>query len=163
MRRLLLSLSADARSSGDAAVCKGLAPLNWTNAPSPLPHGWKGGFLPPPRSIYPAIRDAKAAIRWLRGQSDAAAPVLQGSVLAAEYVGAGGWSAGACTTAFLASQRAGDFTDEMDARTDPTYGTMVRTHVAAVVVVVGLLLVVVVAVVVLLFCCPSWWWWWWWW
>lgn len=72
-------------------------------------------FDPGPQAIYPAVRDSKAAIRWLRGVSEAGGALLQGSVLATDYVGAGGWSAGACTTAFLASQQEGDFTDEMNA------------------------------------------------
>jgi dienelactone hydrolase len=103
----------------------GLAPKNWSGVPSPLGHGWPGGFNPDPQHIYAAIRDTKAAIRWLRGVSEAGSPVLQGSVLASEYVGAGGWSSGACTTVFLASQKEGDFKDEMDASTDPTFNTMV--------------------------------------
>eukprot|EP00729_Bicosta_minor_P014258 gene14258-17867_t len=59
-----------------------------------------------------AVRDTKAAIRWLRGN-------------AADYFGAGGWSAGACTTVFLATQYEDDFKHEMDSSTDPTFGSLV--------------------------------------
>ena len=45
-----------------------LAPANWS-VPSPLPNTWEGGFKPAPQAIWPAIRDSKAAIRWLRGQA----------------------------------------------------------------------------------------------
>jgi acetyl esterase/lipase len=96
----------------------GLAPANWTGS-SPLPKGWKGGFLPKPQAIYPAIRDTKHAIRWLRGHA-AALNIDNGAFASA------GWSAGACTSVFLASQFESDFTDEMDATTDPTFHTMVR-------------------------------------
>ena len=47
---------------------KALAPANWTGK-TPI-KGWQGGFLPEPQAIYPAIRDTKAAIRWLRGERD---------------------------------------------------------------------------------------------
>ena len=64
------------------------------------------------------VRDSKAAIRWLRGQAGALN-------IDTAYFGAGGWSAGACTTAFLASQREWDFKTEMTAATDPTFATLV--------------------------------------
>jgi acetyl esterase/lipase len=64
----------------------GLAPANWTG-PSPLPKGWKGGFLPSPQAIYPAIRDTEHAIRWLRGQASSLN-------IDTEYFASGGWSAG---------------------------------------------------------------------
>ena len=67
----------------------GLAPTNWSAIPSPLGKGWKGGFLPSPQAIYPAVRDSKAAIRWLRGQG--AANALP-APLAPMHVSAGGWS-----------------------------------------------------------------------
>lgn len=41
----------------------GLAPANWTGN-TPLNKSWRGGFLPSPQSIWPAVRDSKAAIRW---------------------------------------------------------------------------------------------------
>ena len=63
------------------------------------------------------MRDTKAAIRWLRGH---AAELHVDKA----YVGAGGWSAGACTTVFLASQREGDFTHEMSDKTDPTFSSL---------------------------------------
>ena len=48
----------------------GLAPANWTGK-TPLTEAWRGGFLPGPQAISPAIRDTKHAIRWLRGHAAA--------------------------------------------------------------------------------------------
>ena len=59
-----------------------------------------------------------AAIRWLRGHADELS-------LASDYVGAGWWSAGACTTVFLASQLEGDFKDQMTNATDPAFSSLV--------------------------------------
>lgn len=95
----------------------GLAPANWTGR-TPLTKGWKGGFLPGPQAIYPAIRDTKHAIRWLRGQAT-------DFNIDAEAFASAGWSAGACTSVFLASQFESDFTNEMNEATDPTFHTMV--------------------------------------
>jgi acetyl esterase/lipase len=95
----------------------GLAPANWT-VKTPLTQAWKGGFKPGPQAIYPAIRDTKHAIRWLRGHaSDLNIDI--------EAFASAGWSAGACTSTFLASQFESDFTNEMDEATDPTFHTMV--------------------------------------
>ena len=80
----------------------GLAPTNWSTPHSPLHVPWPGGFRPAPQAIYPAVRDTKAAIRWLRGNA-------ADYNVAADYFGAGGWSAGACTTIFLATQYEDDF------------------------------------------------------
>lgn len=98
----------------------GLRPTNWSVS-SPLSKAWAGGFRPLPSRIYPAVRDTKAAIRWLRGQPPEA---LHGYSLADDYFSAGGWSAGACTTAFLASQHEEDMKTEMDQSTDPTFGSL---------------------------------------
>ena len=94
-----------------------LAPANWSGIPSPLNKTWQGGFKPKPEAIYPAVRDTKAAIRWLRGHAAELS-------IAKEHFGAGGWSAGACSTVFLASQKEPDFTHEMDATTDPTFNSL---------------------------------------
>eukprot|EP01051_Picozoa_sp_SAG22_P009591 SAG22_NODE_808_length_7080_cov_4.802034_5_plen_388_part_00 len=94
----------------------GLAPANWTQ-PSPVGSAWAGGFKPSPQAIYPAIRDTKHAIRWLRGQATALN-------LDTAFFASAGWSAGACTSAFLASQFEADFTAEMSPATDPTFHTM---------------------------------------
>lgn len=94
----------------------GLAPANWTQ-PSPVGRIWAGGFKPSPQAIYPAIRDTKHAIRWLRGQATALN-------LDTAFFASAGWSAGACTSTFLASQFEADFTSEMSAATDPTFHTL---------------------------------------
>ena len=60
------------------------------------PPNWQGGFDPKAQSVYPAVRDTKAAIRWFRAHADQLG-------FDPTFVGGGGWSAGACTTAHLAS------------------------------------------------------------
>ena len=94
-----------------------LAPANWSAIPSPLPKTWEGGFLPAPQAIWPAIRDSKAAIRWLRGQA-------QRLSIEPDFLVSAGWSAGACTSVFLATQHEWDFKTEMTAKTDPTFHTL---------------------------------------
>jgi dienelactone hydrolase len=70
-----------------------LAPANWSVS-SPLTSSWKGGFRPTPQTIWPAVRDTKAAIRWLRSHAGALN-------IDTGYLASGGWSAGACTSTFL--------------------------------------------------------------
>lgn len=95
-----------------------LGPANWSATSSPLkPPAWQGGFNPAPRTVYPAVRDSKAAIRWLRANAERLG-------VNPAYVGAGGWSAGACTTVHLATSFEWDFTMEMSAATDPTFETI---------------------------------------
>jgi hypothetical protein len=60
----------------------------------------------------------QAAIRWLRGHADT-------YNLSRDHVGAGGWSAGACTTAHLSSSHEADFTHEMSHLDDPTWTSLV--------------------------------------
>jgi hypothetical protein len=94
-----------------------LAPANWSGIPSPLTSAWAGGFKPAPQTIWPAVRDTKAVIQWLRGH----AVELK---LASTLIDAGGWSAGASTTVYLASQRDRDFSTEMSAATDPAFASL---------------------------------------
>lgn len=94
-----------------------LAPAAWSLDASPLNSSWHGGFKPAPRAIYPAVRDTKAAIRWLRGHAAE-------YNLATNHFGAGGWSAGACTTVFLSSQEEADFKYEMDEKSDPSFSSL---------------------------------------
>lgn len=96
----------------------GLGPANWSATASPLkPPSWQGGFDPAPRTVYPAVRDTKAAVRWLRANAERMA-------IDPAYVGGGGWSSGACTTVHLATSFEWDFTTEMTADTDPTFKTL---------------------------------------
>jgi acetyl esterase/lipase len=101
----------------NGATGGGLSPANWSSATSPLPSDWQGGFRPPPKSIYPAVRDSKAAIRWLRSMASEVN-------LEPNFVAAAGWSAGACTTVHLASSLEWDFTAEMTALDDPTISSI---------------------------------------
>ena len=115
-----VSISMDYRLS-NPQTGGALAPANWTGV-NPLPSTWDGGFKPGPQSVWPAVRDTKAAIRWLRGQSGT--PQLSGLQLANGYFAAAGWSAGACTTAFLAAQLEADMKNEMQSDTDPTAASL---------------------------------------
>jgi len=79
-----------------------------------------GGFNPPVAHLYPATRDVKAAVRWLRAVGAArfnADP---------EFITLDGGSAGACAIigAGLAQER-GDFTAEIPLADDPT---LASTH-----------------------------------
>eukprot|EP00039_Didymoeca_costata_P025550 m.13812 g.13812 ORF g.13812 m.13812 type:complete len:357 (+) comp4930_c0_seq1:43-1113(+) len=98
----------------------GLAPKNWSGLPSPLhAPSWQGGFNPALQAVYCGVRDTKASIRWLRAQG------VSGALpLAQEFFGAGGWSAGACTTVHLVTGYDWDFTTEMDMDSDPTFNTI---------------------------------------
>jgi hypothetical protein len=59
-----------------------------------------------------------AAIRWLRGAKAVELNIDK------EWFVSGGWSAGASTSTFLSAAREGDFKDEMDETTDPTWATL---------------------------------------
>lgn len=112
--RGFIAMTVDYRMLTDESV--GLAPANWSAA-SPLfgieGDKWPGGFNPDPSAAYPAVRDSKAAIRWLKSQAD----YLN---LDPSYVGAMGWSAGAQTVAHLATGFDWDFTTELTFNEDPT-------------------------------------------
>ena len=80
-----------------------------------------GGFNPPVSHLYPAVRDVKAAVRWLRADSVKSAPRFN---VDPRYITLDGGSAGACTIlgAGLA-QVPGDFTTEISLADDPTLAT----------------------------------------
>ena len=63
--------------------------------------------------MYPAMRDAKAAVRWVRANAEQynAAP---------EYITAIGGSAGACSVVGLATTTESDYKEELTSAEDPT-------------------------------------------
>ena len=84
-----------------------------------------GGFNPPVSHLYPAVRDVKAAVRWLRADS-----LKNNSRFKADpaYLTLDGGSAGACTILGAGiAQLTGDFTTEISMADDPTLAT---THLA---------------------------------
>jgi hypothetical protein len=73
---------------------------------------FSGGFQPPPSHLYPAVRDAKAAVRWLRAEGAARLHVA----INPDFITLAGGSAGACTILGAGiAQRPGDFTAEIPA------------------------------------------------
>ena len=77
-----------------------------------------GGFQPPLSDLYPAVRDAKAAVRWIRAEGARRFGVDTG------YITLAGGSAGACTILGAGvCQVQGDFATEIPLQTDPTLAT----------------------------------------
>jgi len=66
--------------------------------------------------IYPANRDAKAAVRWLYANAE-------NYHINTNFITAGGNSAGAFLSVTLGTTEAGDFTDELSLVDDPTLAT----------------------------------------
>ena len=67
-------------------------------------------------AMYPAARDAKAALRWLVAEQDRFG-------INPEYVTVAGGSAGAYLAVMVGVSDKGDFLDELDASSDPTLGS----------------------------------------
>lgn len=70
-------------------------------------------------AIYPAQRDAKAALRWIVANAETYG-------INTDYITVGGGSAGAITAITLGISNAEDFTNEIDITTDPTLATTNR-------------------------------------
>ena len=107
-------------NSADGSRGTGTGPVG-VNTPPAVDIGclsFAGGFNPPVPHLYPAVRDAKAAVRWLRANG---APRFN---VDPAYITLDGGSAGACTIlgAGLA-QEPGDFTAEIPLADDPTLGS----------------------------------------
>jgi len=105
-----VSISIDYRLLGD----RGTLPSQW------LQHV-QDNFLPENRdqvaAMYPAARDAKAAVRWL--YANAATYQIN-----TDYVTAMGGSAGAYLAITLGVSDPADFRDEVPASADPTLATL---------------------------------------
>ena len=86
---------------------------------------WSGGFEPALARLYPAVRDAKAAVRWMR-----ATPRFN---MDTEYITLDGGSAGASTVIPAAiAQIPGDFTNELSDLQDPTLASTHRNESSSV-------------------------------
>jgi len=88
---------------------KGTVPQQWENYATNVPNGKAPQFL----AIYPAIRDAKAALRWLVANAEA-------YNINTNYITVGGGSAGAITAITLGVSNQEDFRDEINSNQDPT-------------------------------------------
>jgi len=88
--------------------------------PTPRCATWSGGFEPSSARLYPAVRDTKAAVRWVRAVGT---PRLN---IDADYITLDGGSAGASTVIPAAiAQLPGDFVREISDAQDPT---LASTH-----------------------------------
>jgi hypothetical protein len=82
---------------------------------------WSGGFEPTLARLYPAVRDAKAAVRWIRST-----PRFN---MDTEYITLDGGSAGASTVIPAAiAQLPGDFMNELSDVQDPTLASTHRNE-----------------------------------
>lgn len=89
---------------------KGTIPQQWKNySANNVPRDKVRQFF----AIYPAIRDAKAALRWIVANADT-------YNINTNYITVGGGSAGAITAISMGISNQEDFRDEIDANQDPT-------------------------------------------
>lgn len=88
---------------------KGTVPQQWKNYATNVPKKKARQFL----AIYPAIRDAKAALRWVVANADT-------YNINTDYISVGGGSAGAITAITLGVSNQEDYRDEIDTDQDPT-------------------------------------------
>ena len=98
-------LSIDYRVKKDL----GTVPQEWADVSSNLPNAKVRQFL----AIYPAIRDAKTAMRWIVANAEA-------YKINTDYITVGGGSAGAITAITLGISNQEDFRDEISVSQDPT-------------------------------------------
>ncbi|MEC9071615.1 MAG: alpha/beta hydrolase [Myxococcota bacterium] len=101
-----------------------------------LPDGWPVELGPvvtedQARAIYPAGRDAKAAVRWLRAHGDQLG-------IHPDFVAAAGGSAGAFLSLLLGVSDEGDYTTELTEQEDPTLTDTHLNESSAVQVVIDL-------------------------
>jgi acetyl esterase/lipase len=88
---------------------KGTVPQEWLDYAVQIPKNKAAQFL----AIYPAHRDAKAAIRWVVANADT-------YKINTNYITVGGGSAGAITAISIGISNPEDFKDEIDMKQDPT-------------------------------------------
>jgi para-nitrobenzyl esterase len=120
------------------ACCEGPSRLPWPDDPcqlgAPKPTLYANASLCPPiATSYPASRDAKAAVRYVRAHA-------QKYGISADHIIAAGCSAGGWTATTLAIAAEGDFKDELSVQEDPTLSTTnlaTSSAVAAAVVMSG--------------------------
>lgn len=89
---------------------KGTVPQQWADYTDKLPkEGRVGQFL----AVYPALRDAKAALRWVVANANT-------YNINTNYITVGGGSAGAGTAISISISNQEDFRDEINSKQDPT-------------------------------------------
>jgi len=89
---------------------EGTVPQQWVDHTQRLPENARvGQFL----AIYPALRDAKAALRWIVANADTYG-------INTNYITVGGGSAGAVSAIAVGISNPEDFRDEIDITQDPT-------------------------------------------
>ena len=100
-------ISIDYRLKND----NGTIPIEWANFASSLPvsDDDKASF----NAMYPAQRDAKAALRWIIANKE-------NYNINTDYITVGGASAGANTAKGIAISELNDFTNEINVSQDPT-------------------------------------------
>ena len=104
-----VAFSINYRLLGD----KGTVPTQWVQyAQNSVPNVNQSQFL----AMYPAHRDAKAAIRWLIANAN-------NYNIDTNYITVGGGSAGAIVATTLGVTNSTDFTNEISLDTDPTLAT----------------------------------------
>ena len=92
---------------------KGTVPTQWVQyAQNSVPPVSQSQFL----AMYPAHRDAKAALRWLIANAN-------NYNIDTNYIAVGGGSAGAIVATTLGVTNTTDFTNEISLETDPTLAT----------------------------------------
>jgi para-nitrobenzyl esterase len=104
-----VAFSINYRLQGD----KGTVPAEWIQyAQNNLPVSSQSQFM----AMYPAHRDAKAALRWLIANAD-------NYQIDTDYITVGGGSAGAYIATTLGITNATDFTNEIAVNADPSLAT----------------------------------------
>ena len=101
-------IAIDYRLSADF----GTVPQEWLNYALHVPSERISQFL----ALYPAQRDAKAAMRWLVENAETYG-------INKDYITIGGASAGAITAISIGISNQEDFRDEIDIKKDPTLST----------------------------------------
>ena len=90
----------------------GTVPTEWASFAASLPAEFTASF----NAMYPAQRDAKAALRWIIANKD-------DYHINTDYITVGGASAGANTAKTIAVSNLDDFTTEISVNQDPTLAT----------------------------------------
>ncbi|WP_430816519.1 carboxylesterase family protein [Carboxylicivirga sp. RSCT41] len=88
---------------------KGTVPQKWIDASAMLPREKSKQFI----AMYPAHRDAKAALRWVVANAERYR-------INTNYITVGGGSAGAVTAITLGVSNPADYRDELSTKQDPT-------------------------------------------
>lgn len=88
---------------------KGTVPKEWADFTANIPKNKAGQFL----AVYPALRDAKAALRWIVANAKTYS-------INTNYITVGGGSAGAVAAIGIGISNQEDFRDEMNSKQDST-------------------------------------------